>query len=74
MCLLLCDFGVGKGSWPELVGAKGEEAAAKIEEEDPRLHAIVVEEGSLVTMDFRCSRVWVWVNKHGVVTRVPKRG
>ncbi|MED6223107.1 hypothetical protein PIB30_070802 [Stylosanthes scabra] len=63
-----------KNSWPELVGAKGEEAAERIEEENPKIHAIVVLDGSIVTMDYRCSRVWVWVNKHGHVVRVPRRG
>ncbi|KAJ0621114.1 putative proteinase inhibitor I13, potato inhibitor I [Helianthus annuus] len=62
----------GKSSWPELVGARGEAAATRIEEENPRVDAIVVVEGrdSVIT-DFRCDRVWVWVNSNGVVVRRP---
>lgn len=56
------------------MGANGEVAAAKIERENDHVRAIVVSEGDLVTMDFRCNRVWVWVDKHGIVTHVPKIG
>lgn len=52
----------------------GEEAAAKIERENENVNAIVVSEGHAVIMDYRCTRVWVWVDKHGKVTRVPKIG
>ncbi|KAK1428385.1 hypothetical protein QVD17_17218 [Tagetes erecta] len=62
----------GKGSWPELVGARGATAAARIERENPRVDAIVVVDGrDSVTTDFRCDRVWVWVNFNGVVVRAP---
>ncbi|KAF5820623.1 putative proteinase inhibitor I13, potato inhibitor I [Helianthus annuus] len=61
----------GKDSWPELVGAKGEAAAATIEKENPLVNAIVILEGTATTRDFRCDRVWVWVNHKGVVTRTP---
>ncbi|KAL1367485.1 proteinase inhibitor [Arachis duranensis] len=63
-----------KNSWPELMGTKGEKAAERIEEENPNVRAIVVLAGTVVTMDYRCDRVWVWVNKHGLVIRVPRRG
>ncbi|KAK7345803.1 hypothetical protein VNO77_16414 [Canavalia gladiata] len=72
MAAILCPE--GKSSWPEVVGANGEVAAAKIERENERVRAIVVLDGSLVKMDFRCNRVWVWVNKQGFVIRVPKIG
>ncbi|KAK4256382.1 hypothetical protein QN277_009256 [Acacia crassicarpa] len=64
----------GKSSWPELVGVEGERAEAAIERENNLVDAIIVEEGSSVTTDFRCDRVWVWVNSDGIVTRVPKIG
>ncbi|PWA76143.1 inhibitor of trypsin and hageman factor [Artemisia annua] len=64
----------GKSSWPELVGATGEGAAARIERENPHVDAIVLLDGSPTTKDFRCNRVWVWVNSHGVVIRPPKIG
>ncbi|MQL96042.1 hypothetical protein Taro_028717 [Colocasia esculenta] len=61
----------GKSSWPELVGVKGTKAEATIERENYRVDAIIVSEGSSVITDFRCDRVWVWVNRHGIVTRTP---
>ncbi|EEF41424.1 Proteinase inhibitor, putative [Ricinus communis] len=65
---------LGKDSWPELVGAKGDDAAATVEKENKHVHAIVLKEGTPVTRDFRCNRVWVWVDENGVVTRAPKTG
>ncbi|CAI9288488.1 unnamed protein product [Lactuca saligna] len=64
----------GKSSWPELVGATGDAAAKKIEKENPRVDAIVLLDGTPTTRDFRCDRVWVWVNSSGVVIRTPKIG
>lgn len=64
----------GKDSWPELVGAKGTEAEATIESENHLVNAVIVKEGMFVTADFRCDRVRVWVNKRGIVTRVPVIG
>ncbi|KAL0322472.1 UNVERIFIED_CONTAM: Inhibitor of trypsin and hageman factor [Sesamum angustifolium] len=64
----------GKNSWPELVGVYGQAAAAIIERENKNVNAIVVEEGSSVSGDFRCDRVRVWVDGNGLVTEVPKVG
>ncbi|XVE72986.1 hypothetical protein DITRI_Ditri11bG0081900 [Diplodiscus trichospermus] len=64
----------GKNSWPELVGEKGETAKAAIESENPNVGATVLLEGTPVTRDFRCNRVWVWVNENGQVVRVPTIG
>ncbi|KAD3338341.1 hypothetical protein R6Q59_027011 [Mikania micrantha] len=61
----------GKNSWPELVGADGEAAAATIERQNPRVNAIVILDGTSTTKDLRCDRVWVWVNSDGVVIRTP---
>ncbi|RHN80084.1 putative proteinase inhibitor I13, potato inhibitor I [Medicago truncatula] len=65
---------LGKNEWPEVVGMDGDEAVEKIERENHRVNAIVVPEGSLVPMNFKCTRVWVWVDKEGKVFRVPKIG
>ncbi|CAN0886551.1 Proteinase inhibitor [Linum grandiflorum] len=62
----------GKDSWPELVGKNGHMAAATVERENRNVHAIILKEGDPMTRDFRCDRVWVVVNDHGVVTRVPR--
>ncbi|XVF23605.1 hypothetical protein REPUB_Repub13aG0053900 [Reevesia pubescens] len=61
----------GKSSWPELVGKKGEDAKETIEKENPHVNAEIVLEGTIVTADFLCTRVRVWVNTYGIVTRVP---
>ncbi|KAL8215002.1 hypothetical protein R6Q57_004451 [Mikania cordata] len=71
----VCEGDIGKSSWPELVGARGEVAEATIERENPRVDAIVVVEGrDMVITDFQCDRVWVWVNSKGVVVRTPGIG
>ncbi|KAI3920385.1 hypothetical protein MKX01_000724 [Papaver californicum] len=64
----------GKSSWPELVNYSGESAAAIIERENRNVDTIVVPEGSSVILDFRCTRVWVWVNKAGKVNQTPVIG
>ncbi|CAB4292254.1 unnamed protein product [Prunus armeniaca] len=64
----------GKNRWPELLGAQGTVAEAKIERENPSVDAQIVPEGSVVTADFRCDRVRVWVDTDGIVTRVPSIG
>ncbi len=53
---------------------QGTVAEATIERENSHVDAVIVEEGSEVTGDFRCDRVWVWVNENGTVSRVPTIG
>ncbi|KAI4342730.1 hypothetical protein MLD38_027317 [Melastoma candidum] len=64
----------GKSSWPELVGKDGDVAKVVITGENPNVTATKVKEGSSVTTDFRCDRVFVWVDGSDAVTRVPKIG
>ncbi|KAI3924513.1 hypothetical protein MKW92_016650 [Papaver armeniacum] len=65
----------GKSSWPELVGCDGDSAAATIKKQNRNIvSAIVVLEGTGVIEDFRCNRVWVWVNGRGIVTITPVIG
>ncbi|OVA05297.1 Proteinase inhibitor I13 [Macleaya cordata] len=64
----------GKDSWPELVGVDGQIAAATIESQNSNVDAIIVLEGSSVPEDFRCTRVWVWVNKGEKVIQTPRIG
>ncbi|KAM5550235.1 hypothetical protein ABKV19_027645 [Rosa sericea] len=64
----------GKDSWPELLGAEGTVAKATIESENSLVEAVIVLEGTIVTGDFRCDRVRVWVDTDGIVTRVPVIG
>lgn len=49
--------GRGKFSWPELEGRDGVEAAKIIERQNPRVHAVILKEGTIVSMDLRCERV-----------------
>lgn len=64
----------GKNSWPELVGINGEVASAIIAKEKPKVSVQIVKEGMMVTMDFRCDRVRVWVDSYGIVKTTPKIG
>ncbi|KAF1860583.1 hypothetical protein Lal_00021627 [Lupinus albus] len=64
----------GKSSWPELVGVQGTEAEATIERENNLVDAIIVLEGTIVITDFRCDRVWVWVDTNGIVKKIPTIG
>lgn len=64
----------GKDSWPELLGKQGKFAEETIEEENPNVNAEIVLEGTGVREDFRCNRVWVWVDTNGIVIRVPVIG
>ena len=65
---------VGKSSWPELCGARGQTAITTIERENPSVNATIVLEGSIVTPDIRCDRVRVWVDSRRIVSRVPVVG
>ncbi|CAA2990772.1 inhibitor of trypsin and hageman factor [Olea europaea subsp. europaea] len=64
----------GKSSWPELLGVFGATAVAIIERDNPLVTAIIVPPGSSVIFDFRCDRVWVYVDNNGNVDRVPRIG
>ncbi|KAL4363374.1 hypothetical protein GQ457_04G027480 [Hibiscus cannabinus] len=66
--------GMGKSSWPELVGINGQVAAHVIAKENPKVSVQIVKEGMMVTMDFRCDRVRVWVDKYQIVKITPKIG
>jgi hypothetical protein len=61
-------------SWPELVGMPGEDVKLYLEDLDPLLRVYLVPLGSLVTMDYREDRVWVYVNEDGIVMATPKIG
>ena len=71
---IYCVCSGGKSSWPELVGVEGKVAEATIQRENPLVDAIIVPEGSVVILDVRCDRVWVWVDKDGIVFKVPTIG
>ena len=53
------------------MGKNGVEAAAVIEKENPYVMAIVLKEGSPVPADFRCDRVFVFVDDYGNVISTP---
>ena len=56
------------------MGINGEVAAKIIVRENPKVGAAIVKEGMMVTMDFRCDRVRVWVDKYGIVKDIPQIG
>ena len=64
----------GKSSWPELLGVQARVAIATIEKENPYVDTQVVLEGTLVTTEFSCTRVRVWIDRNRIVTRVPTIG
>ncbi|KAK1567629.1 hypothetical protein Q3G72_026813 [Acer saccharum] len=66
--------GGGKDLWPELVGVRGEEAAATIERENPTVSAEIILDGKIVLGLFLCTRVYVWVNTSGICVKVPMIG
>ena len=51
-----------------------EVADATVERENTFVDAVIVQEGSVVDGQFRCDRVWIWVNESGIVTRIPQIG
>ncbi|KAK7274960.1 hypothetical protein RIF29_16063 [Crotalaria pallida] len=61
----------GKSSWEELVGTNGDAATQIIMRENPRVKARTVPKDSVVTTDFRCDRVRVFVDNQNIVARVP---
>lgn len=63
----------GKGSWPELVGVAGNVAVATIERENPLVNAMTLPPGVFPITDYRCDRVWVYVDANGIVAEVPMR-
>ncbi|KAL3586671.1 hypothetical protein D5086_013538 [Populus alba] len=60
-----------KSSWPELLGAQARVAIASIEAQNPYVDTQVVLEGTIVTGEFSCTRVRVWIDRNRTVTRVP---
>ncbi|MDA2805614.1 serine protease inhibitor [Nocardiopsis suaedae] len=68
----------GEQSWPELTGADAHTAERVIERENPRVNAVLLPEGSYVTMDFRCDRVRVFYLGEDpaplIVSRAPQVG
>ena len=64
----------GKGSWPELVGVKGERAAAIIERQNPYVEAWILREDDVTDAQLRCDRVKVRVNGEGIVVQIPRIG
>ncbi|KAL7123310.1 hypothetical protein ACP275_01G098400 [Erythranthe tilingii] len=49
----------------------GNVTVATIERENPLVNAIIVPAGNSVITDFRCDRVWVYVDDNGNVTDLP---
>ncbi|GMI49548.1 hypothetical protein ScalyP_jg101 [Parmales sp. scaly parma] len=64
-----------KNSWPELVGMVGMVSVDTIKNQRPDLKTVViVQEGMMMTMDWREDRVRVTVDKEGRVKKPPATG
>jgi Potato inhibitor I family len=69
------DFPQDAEEWPQLVGMDGDEAAAQLEAAYPDKYDIfVLNEDSIVTMDYLTDRIRIFVNDANVVTLVPRIG
>ncbi|CAN6439447.1 unnamed protein product [Victoria cruziana] len=65
----------GKEEWPELVGRDGSTAEAIIKAENPYVTTVdIVPKGSSVIHDFRCDRVFVWVDANNTIYLTPRTG
>jgi hypothetical protein len=58
----------------DLVGTNGDDAVTAIKNERPELTVQKLNEGAMVTMDFKLDRVRVFVDTNGNVARKPKLG
>ncbi|XP_071691751.1 subtilisin inhibitor-like [Rutidosis leptorrhynchoides] len=63
-----------KTNWPELVGWKADDAEKKIKEEMPRATVQVVPHDSFVTMDFKSTRVRLYVDSAQTIVKEPRTG
>ena len=79
--LFICATTEGKLIWPELLGKKGKEAKAVIEKERADTDAILVPQDAVVTGDYCCNRVRIFVGvnangdyENGTVVAVPRVG
>ncbi|KAI7739297.1 hypothetical protein M8C21_026632 [Ambrosia artemisiifolia] len=63
-----------KTNWPELMGMKAEDAEKKIKEEMPTATVHVIPHDSFVTMDFRSTRVRLFVDSSQNVVKEPRIG
>lgn len=61
-------------SFPALLGAPVADAVAAIRASNAALHVVALEEGGMMTMDWREDRVRVIHNAAGLVTQVPRVG
>ncbi|RCV18120.1 hypothetical protein SEVIR_3G282200v4 [Setaria viridis] len=63
-----------KTSWPEVEGLPAEVAKQKILADRADVKVVVLPDGSFVTTDFDIKRVRVFVDRAGIVAKVPKVG
>lgn len=88
-CLLICLHGENSGTYghllgsnsaakmtwlDQLVGLTAEEAEKKIKEQMPGAEIRVVQPNCFVTMDFKPSRIRLYVDSLGKVERAPRFG
>jgi hypothetical protein len=65
----------GRSAWPELLGVPKDEAKASLAASAPGLKVFLVEEGSMMTMDYRTDRVRIVFDPStGRVSQEPRIG
>ena len=64
-----------EGPWHEFVGMEGSDAKHRLSLDCPELNEItVLDQHSLMTMDFKLDRVRIFVDDQGIVVRAPSKG
>ena len=64
-----------EGPWHEFVGMKGSDAKHRLSLDCSELNEItVLDQHSLMTMDFKLDRVRIFVDDQGIVVRAPSKG
>lgn len=66
--------GKGKNQWPELVGKTADQAKAVLQKEAPEFQIQVIPPDHFATMDYRCERIRIWLNKQQLVSQPPMIG
>ena len=64
-----------QGPWPECLGISGEQCKELIASaaDDVIGNIYIMNENSMMTMDYRTNRVRIFVNDNNIVTKIPSR-
>lgn len=68
------EAGQPKAEWPELQGKTVEEAKAVLQQEAPGFQIQVIGPDMMATMEWRCDRIRLWLDKQQRVSQAPRVG